>query len=131
MKKVLTLAALLALSLNVMAEDKGGFEAGETPPPPHKQDAGYKGSEDTNESQIKEVRTLKEGSWVTLEGNIIKKVAGNTYAFQDKSGKINLIVPDSAWGGKNYDAKDLIRVSGFVKHKNKQTEIAVKQIGDP
>lgn len=131
MKKVLTLAALLALSLNVMAEDKGGFEAGETPPPPHKQDAGYKGSEDTNESQIKAVRALKEGSWVTLEGNIVKKVADNTYSFQDKSGKINLIVPESAWGGKKYDAKDLVRVSGFVKHKNKQTEIAVKQIGDP
>ncbi|MEY8769348.1 YgiW/YdeI family stress tolerance OB fold protein [Erwinia sp. ACCC 02193] len=131
MKKVLTLAALLALSLNVMAEDKGGFKAGETPPPPHKQDAGYKGSEDTNESQVKSVRTLKEGSWVTMEGNIIKKVSGNIYTFQDKSGNINLIIPESAWGGEKYDAKDLVRVSGFVKHKNKQTEIAVKQIGDP
>ncbi|WP_380178626.1 YgiW/YdeI family stress tolerance OB fold protein [Kalamiella sp. sgz302252] len=131
MKKVLTLAALLALSLNVMAEDKGGFEAGETPPPPHKQDAGYKGSEDTNESLIKTVHTLKADSWVTLEGNITKKIAGNTYAFQDKSGKINLVIPESAWGGKKYDAKDLVRVSGFVKHRGKQTEIAVKQIGDP
>ncbi len=128
MKKILTLAVLL--SFGVMADD-GGFKAGEAPPPPHKQDAGYKGSEDTAESKITQIRSLRDGAWVTLEGNIIKKTGGDSYDFQDKSGKINLTIPQSAWGGKKYDSKDLIRVSGFVKGTGKHTRVLVKQLGEP
>ncbi|WP_147197742.1 NirD/YgiW/YdeI family stress tolerance protein [Pantoea sp. MBD-2R] len=128
MKKILTLAILL--SFGAMA-DEGGFKAGEAPPPPHKQDAGYKGSEDTAETKITQIRSLRDGAWVTLEGNIIKKTGGDTYDFQDKSGAINLTIPKSAWGGKKYDSKDLVRVSGFVKGKGKQTHVLVKQLGEP
>ena len=56
MKKVLTLATLLLLSGGALAEEGGGFRSGEAPPPPHKLDSGYKGTEDTKESSVKDVQ---------------------------------------------------------------------------
>lgn len=130
MKKILTVAALLAVSFGTMAAE-GGFKSGETAPPAHKQDAGYKGSEDTAESKIAQVRTLRDGAWVTLEGNILKKTGKDTYDFRDKTGTISLLIPQSAWGDQKYDADDLVRVSGFVKNPGKGAHIMVKQLGEP
>jgi uncharacterized protein YdeI (BOF family) len=44
MKKVILASLLVMMSAGVSAEE-GGYKAGDTPPPQHKQDAGYKGSE--------------------------------------------------------------------------------------
>ncbi|MFU9137440.1 YgiW/YdeI family stress tolerance OB fold protein [Erwinia tasmaniensis] len=130
MKKILTLAALLAFSLNVMADD-GGFKGGDAPPPPQKKDAGYKGTEDTTESQISGIRDLRDGAWVTLEGNLIKQTGRDTFLFRDKSGTIDVTVPHAAWKGKKYGADDQVRISGYVKGRGKHTHVEAKQLSEP
>ncbi|WP_034914803.1 MULTISPECIES: NirD/YgiW/YdeI family stress tolerance protein [Erwinia] len=130
MKKMLTLAAILVMSCNAMAE-KGGFKGGDAPPPPHKQDAGYKGSEDTNEGKSSDVRSLRDGAWVTLEGNIIKKTGKDRYDFRDKSGVIEVIIPQAAWKGKERGADDLLRISGYVKGQGKTRHVDVQRLDEP
>lgn len=131
MKKVTLLALSALLSFSALAADEGGFKAGETPPPPGKQDAGYKGSEDTGQSTTASIRDSRENAWVTLEGNIIKKESGDRYQFRDKTGTIIIMAPKAVFDGKEYDAQDLVRVSGNVSGKGDNTMLHVKRMEEP
>lgn len=130
MKRTLIAASLVALSFSAFA-DEGGFKPGETAPPAHKQDSGYKGTEDTHENTIKKIRSLKEGSWITLEGNILKQQQGEQYQFRDKTDTIIIDVPQAVWKGKEVEADELIRISGRVKGQGDNAVVHVERLGDP
>lgn len=130
MKSVILAAVLLAVTGSAMAE-KGGFESGEKAPPAHKQDAGYKGTEDTTESQVKTLRDLKEGSWVTLEGNIVEKHSGDRYTFRDKSGSLPVTIDHKVWKERTYNASDLVRISGRTEGQGKNTALKVERLDEP
>lgn len=130
MKKVMTLALLALLSAPVLAE-QGGFDAGATPPPQKKQDAGYKGSEDTGQTHINQIHNFRQNGYVTLEGYILKKEHGDRYLFRDSTGTITLIAPEKTFRGKTYQADDQVRVSGHVHGKGKQTQLQVTRIDEP
>ncbi|WP_338563564.1 NirD/YgiW/YdeI family stress tolerance protein [Erwinia sp. E_sp_B04_7] len=130
MKKLMVLAAILAFSGNVMAAE-GGYKTGEAPPPPHQKDQGYKGSEDTAESSVESVRTQRDNAWVTMEGYLIKKTGKDSYDFRDNTGTIKVIVPHAAFDGKEYTAKDKMRLSGYVKGKGEARHIQAQQIRKP
>lgn len=131
MYKKITLAALMAVvSLSVSAEE-GGFKAGETPQPQHKQDAGYKGSEDTGQGTVKASRDMRKDAWVTLEGYIIKDHGNNRYDFRDQTGTMVIMAPKKVFDGKEYTAKDKIRVSGYVKGKGPGTTLNAERIEEP
>ncbi|MEZ3499665.1 YgiW/YdeI family stress tolerance OB fold protein [Pantoea sp. KPR_PJ] len=130
MKKVMTFTLLALLSLPALAE-KGGFEAGEAPPPQKNQDAGYKGSEDTGQTHIDQIRDFRQNGYVTLEGYILKKLQGDNYQFRDRTGTITIIAPEKTFGGKTYQANDQVRVSGHVHGKGDKTVLQVTRIDEP
>ncbi|MGD9423811.1 YgiW/YdeI family stress tolerance OB fold protein [Pantoea sp. NSTU24] len=130
MKKVILASLLVMMSAGVMAEE-GGFKAGETPPPQHKEDAGYKGSEDTGQTHINQIRDFRQGGYVTLEGYIVKKEQGERYQFRDNTGTVPIIAAKKTFGGKTYTAEDKVRVSGKVHGKGNNTTLHVTQIDEP
>ena len=89
MKKTVLASLLMVFSLGAIAE-QGGFEGGKTPPPQKQQDAGYKGSEDTGQTHIEQIRDFRQGGYVTLEGYIVKKLSGDNYQFRDSTGTITI-----------------------------------------
>ena len=130
MNKVAWVAMLLPLSFGTYA-DTGGFEAGKTPPPQHKEDAGYKGSEDTAETPVKLIKDFRQGGYATLEGYIVKKVKGDIYQFRDSTGTVNIEAPATTFKGKTYSAEDKVRVSGKVFGKGEKTHLKVSRIDEP
>ena len=130
MKKVILASLLVVISAGVYA-DEGGYKGGEAPPPQHKQDAGYKGSEDTGQTHIDQIRDFRQGGYVTLEGYIVKKEQGDTYQFRDNTGTLPIIAPQKTLDGKTYSAEDKVRVSGKVHGKGQQTTLHVTQIDEP
>ncbi|ORM75071.1 hypothetical protein HA48_01035 [Pantoea wallisii] len=130
MKKVVLASLMMAFSLGVSAEE-GGFEGGKTPPPQQKQDAGYKGSEDTGQTHIKQIRDFRQGGYVTLEGYIVKKLKGDSYQFRDSTGTVTIKAKEETFKGKTFDAKDQIRVSGKVYGRGDSTHIEVMRIDLP
>ncbi|MBD8144458.1 YgiW/YdeI family stress tolerance OB fold protein [Pantoea agglomerans] len=130
MKKVILASLLVMMSAGVSAEE-GGYKAGDTPPPQHKQDAGYKGSEDTGQTHIDQIRDFRQGGYVTLEGYIVKKEQGERYQFRDNTGTLPIIAPKKTFGGKTYTAEDKVRVSGKVQGKGDKTTLHVAQIEEP
>lgn len=131
MKKRFAAAALMAvLSTSAFAEE-GGFKPGDAPPPPHKQDAGYKGSEDTNQSTVESIRDVRPDAWTTLEGNLIKDKGNDHYDFRDKTGTIAVVIPKGVFREKTFEATDLVRLSGKVKGKGKDTVLHVERVDEP
>lgn len=130
MKRVMALTLVTLLSLPALAE-KGGFEGGKQAPSQQQQDAGYKGSEDTGQTHINQIRDFRPDGYVTLEGYIVKKEQGERYQFRDKTGNITIIAPEKTFGGKKYTAKDQVRVSGRVKGKGSNTILHVERIEEP
>lgn len=128
MKKTLALAVLFAVSFSGFAQE-GGFKGGE--PPPQQKDAGSKGTEDTGESKISQIRDMRKDAWVTLEGHILKKTADETYTFRDQTGTITANIPQATWKGKEFNADDMVRLSGYVKEKGEHTELNVERVDHP
>jgi uncharacterized protein (TIGR00156 family) len=130
MKKVILVSLLVLISSGVYAE-QGGYKTGEVSPPPKDQDAGYKGSEDTGQTHVSQIRDFRQGGYVTLEGYIVKKGQGDNYQFRDNTGTVNIVATNEAFKGKTYAADDLVRVSGKVQGKGENTTLQVTQITEP
>ena len=130
MNKATWFAVMLMLSSGAYAE-QGGFEQGKNPPPQQKEDAGYKGSEDTAETPVSLIKDFRQGGYVTLEGYIVKKVGGDTYQFRDSTGTVSIDAPASTFKGKTYSAEDKVRVSGKVFGKGESAHLKVSRIDEP
>ncbi len=130
MKNVAWAAVLLPLSFGINAET-GGYEAGKTAPPQQNQDAGYKGTEDTHETPVTLIKDFRQGGYVTLEGNIVKRIDGDAYQFQDSSGTVKILAPTATFKGKTYSAEDKVRVSGKVFGKGNNAHLEVSRIDVP
>ncbi|MBU9856499.1 YgiW/YdeI family stress tolerance OB fold protein [Rahnella bonaserana] len=128
MKRIILACILMLSGLPAYSAPGGGFEASETPPPAHKQDSGIKGSEDAKESTIKRVINNDKNTWVTLEGNIIKKTGEEHYTFRDKTGIIPIILKDDKWDGQKVTPKDLVSISGRLTKEKGQNVIQVEHI---
>ncbi|WP_406703998.1 YgiW/YdeI family stress tolerance OB fold protein [Sodalis sp.] len=124
-----TFALLLALfSPAVLAAPDGGFHPDKAPPPPQKQDDGIRGVEDLRPTPIKQVKTLRDGAWVTLTGNIHRQLGKDNYEFYDKTGSLALHIAPDGWHGADISPDDLITVSGRL-HKGPQgTSVEVEQL---
>lgn len=110
MKKIITLATLLALSSSAFA----GFQ-------------------DTNAGNyITNVQTAKkqyDNTPVTLEGYFIRQIDDDEFIFRDNSGEIKVDVEDRAWFGVNATPNDRVRIHGSVdKEFAEATTIDVYQI---
>jgi uncharacterized protein (TIGR00156 family) len=130
MNKIAWVAMMLPLSFGAYAET-GGFEAGKMPPPQQKEDAGYKGSEDTAETPVKLIKDFRQGGYATLEGYIVKKVKGDVYQFRDSTGTVHIEAPATTFKGKTYSAEDKVRVSGKVYGTGEHTHLKVSRIDEP
>lgn len=130
MKSKLIVSLFLFSCFSVSAAE-GGYEAGKAAPDQQNPDAGYKGSEDTQETRVSQIRDFRQNGYVTLEGYIVKKVKGNTYQFRDPTGTINIMAQNNTFKGKTYSAEDLVRVSGRVHGHGDQTMLNVTEIDEP
>lgn len=128
--KVWTLIFLgaFAVSSQAMADTGGGFKNDDTPPPPHKQDSGQRGTQDAHENNVARIKKTQSENWVTVEGFIIKKNGGDVYTFRDKTGTLETHIPASAWDGQEIDPADLVSISGQTVKKGHDIILNAKYV---
>ncbi len=131
MKKKLMLTALLAALSSGVAAAEGGFKAGEKAPPPEKEDAAQKGTEDTRATKANLIRDFRQGGYTTLEGYIVKEQRPGSYLFRDASDEVRLQASADAFLGKTYQADDKVRVSGRVYGRADNAFMKVSRIEKP
>ncbi|TCW00493.1 YgiW/YdeI family stress tolerance OB fold protein [Biostraticola tofi] len=120
MKRLIIAGFFTLASLPALAQPGGGFKADAVPPPPEKHDSGYRGTEDAKSTSIEDVKALRDGAWVTLEGHIIRKIDDRRYEFRDNTGSINIKVAGDTWNDQEVSPEDLIVISG-KKHQSGNT----------
>ncbi|HET6528519.1 MAG TPA: NirD/YgiW/YdeI family stress tolerance protein [Balneolaceae bacterium] len=69
-----------------------------------------------------------DGSYVTLEGFIVKRLGDELYLFRDDTGEIEVEIDDEVWQGQEVDANTKVRIQGEVDEDLTSVTIEVEKV---
>ena len=107
-----------------LADNNGGLQKGEAPPPPHALDSGYRGTDDARIMTINQAKEMHDGATISLRGNLIDG-SGDKYVFQDKTGKIDVIIPQAVFDGRTVKPDQMISINGSLDKKSSPAVVRV------
>ena len=84
MKKLLSVIFCALMAQGVYAADDGGFKKDAAPPPPHKIDDGYRGTEDGRIMTVRQALEMHDGATISLRGNLSSSTVTTATAFAIK-----------------------------------------------
>ncbi|WP_409309358.1 YgiW/YdeI family stress tolerance OB fold protein [Pectobacterium sp. B1J-3] len=128
MKKAAALLAITALvSAPVFAaQSGGGFVNPETPTvSTHK--GGFIDSQNSL-TTVDKAKDLRDDSWVTLSGNIEKRIGDENYLFRDATGTMEVEIDHKRWNGQMVSPTDKVEIQGELDKDFNSVELDVKQI---
>ena len=116
------LAAFL-LSLMLALPAYAGFSG------PSASSGGFRGpgAQPGSVTQAAQVANATDDTPVVLEGNIIERLRGDHYVFQDASGKVVLDIDDNVFGNNTVTPETRVRVHGEVDtHRQRPNDVDVR-----
>ncbi|WP_230354099.1 YdeI family stress tolerance OB fold protein [Lelliottia sp. WAP21] len=126
----LSIAALVCSLLipAAWADDNGGLQKGEAPPPPHALDDGYRGTDDARIMTVEQAKGMHDGATISLRGNLIDGTGGDKFTFRDKTGSIAVIIPQSVFDGRTVKPDHMISINGSLDKKMTPPVVRVNHI---
>jgi len=113
MKKLTALFLAMFISMGVVfATHQGGFTDTNTP----------------IKTTIKEALKMKDDSYVTLQGNIVKRLSDEKYSFKDSSGTITIEIDDDKWMGLKANTNDILEITGEIEKEFNKIEVDVDTV---
>lgn len=126
MKKTAALLAIAALvSGPVFAAQTGGFSDPSAPAAKTSQ-GGFSGQETV--VTVKQAQDMNDDAWVTMRGNIEKRVSDDDYIFRDETGTMKVDIDHKRWEGQNITPKDKVEIQGELDKDFNSVELDVKKI---
>lgn len=127
MKKTAALLAITALvSMPVLAAQTGGF-VDPNAPTAQVQKGGFSGPNGTV-ATVKQAQDMKDDAWVTMCGNIEKRIGDEDYQFRDATGTMKVEIDHKRWEGQTISPKDNVELQGKIDKDFNSVELDVKQI---
>ncbi|KOC88395.1 YgiW/YdeI family stress tolerance OB fold protein [Winslowiella iniecta] len=127
MKKTAALLAIAALvSTPVLAAQNGGF-VDPNAPAASVQKGGFTGPNGSVVT-VKQAQDMKDDSWVTLRGNIEKRVGDEDYTFRDATGTMTVEIDHKRWNGLTVSPGDKVELQGELDKDFNSVELDVKQV---
>lgn len=120
-------ALLIFLVPAAWADNNGGLQKGDAPSPPHALDSGYRGTEDARMMTIEQAKEMHDGATISLRGNLIEG-SGDKYVFQDKTGKIDVIIPQAVFDGRTVKPDQMIGINGSLDKKSSPAVVRVDRL---
>mgnify|MGYP003365528562 CR=1 FL=1 len=117
MKKLLLIVGCLLAVQSAWAQKEGGLNESVAPPPPHKIEDGYRGTEDARIMTVEFAKTLHDGATISLRGNLIEHIGDDRYVFRDKSGSIGMIIPTAVFDGREVKPDQMLSINGSLDKK--------------
>lgn len=127
MKLSVISALLILLAPAAWADNNGGLQKGEAPPPPHALDDGYRGTDDARIMTINQAKEMHDGASISLRGNLIDG-SGDKYVFQDKTGKIDVVIPKAVFDDRTVKPDQMISISGSLDKKSSPPLVRVDRL---
>lgn len=112
MKKNLFLALILTIAISTNLVNAEGFSGNSTP----------------TVKTVAEVLKMPDDSYVSIKGNIVKKISEEHYMFKDNTGTMTVEIEQDKWNGISANSKDLIVLTGEVEKKNNYVELDVDSV---
>lgn len=127
MKKTAALLAIAALvSTPVLAAQQGGF-VDPNAPAAQMQKGGFSGPNGSVVT-VKQAQDMKDDSWVTLRGNIEKRVGDEDYTFRDATGTMTVEIDHKRWDGLTVSPADKVELQGELDKDFNSVELDVKRV---
>ncbi len=79
-------------------------------------------------STVEQAKTMRDDTYVTLQGNIVQHLGGDRYLFQDNTGNITVDIDNHKWAGQNITPNDKVEIQGEVDKDWNSVEIDVDLI---
>ncbi len=74
-------------------------------------------------SPVRQVLEMKDDSYVTMQGHIIKQTGKEKYLFQDSTGSITVEIDDEDWNGTSVSPSDTVEITGEVDRNFFSSEV--------
>ncbi|WP_437613669.1 YgiW/YdeI family stress tolerance OB fold protein [Erwinia sp. V71] len=127
MKKTAALLAIAALlSTPVLAAQQGGF-VDPNAPSAQVQKGGFNGPNGSVVT-VKQAQDMKDDSWVTLRGNIEKRIGDEDYTFRDATGTMTVEIDHKRWDGLTVSPTDKVELQGELDKDFNSVELDVKRV---
>ena len=82
----------------------------------------------TAKVSIQEALKLPDDSYVTVQGNIVKRLSSEKYLFKDASGTITVEIDDDKWGAVVAGEADKLELTGEVERKLNSVHLDVDTV---
>ncbi len=76
---------------------------------------------------IEQAKQMHDGATISLRGNLIDG-SGDKYVFQDKSGKIDVIIPKAVFDGRTVKPDQMISINGSLDKKSSPSVVRVDHL---
>jgi uncharacterized protein (TIGR00156 family) len=87
---------------------------------------GFSGHAD--KTSIAEALKRPDDSYVTVEGNIVKKISSDKYLFKDASGSMTVEIDNEKWGNLDVSEKDILELSGEIEREFNSVHLDVDTV---
>ena len=74
---------------------------------------------------VKEALKMRDDSYVTVRGNIVKRLTDDKYLFRDSTGEIVVEIDNEDWAGVTGGPNDTVELSGEIDRDFNKIEIDV------
>ncbi len=105
----------------------GAAFAGFQPNNPTQMGGGFVGGTE-NIVTVKQVKEMRDDVPVIVQGNIIQRMGGEKYLFEDKTGSITVEIDNEDWRGQTVSPEDTVKLYGEVDAGLFKTEIDVDYV---
>ncbi|MGD8163708.1 YgiW/YdeI family stress tolerance OB fold protein [Pantoea sp. FN0307] len=128
MKQHVAMVAIVALfTMPALAAQTGGFVDPNAPKTQTQtQKGGFKGPQ--NVVTVKEAKEMKDDSWITVRGNIVKRLSDDDYLFQDTTGTLSVEIDEADWKGQSVSPGDKVELQGELDKAFNDAQLEVKQV---
>lgn len=82
----------------------------------------------TTKTSIVDALKLPDDSYVTIQGNIVKKISSDKYTFKDSTGTMTVEIDNDKWGTLEATDKDLLELTGEIEKKFNSTHLDVDNV---
>ena len=120
MKKVIAILVLAMVCAGFAVAQ--GFNGGQPGYGGGFQDNGATGSAAT---AVKEALKMRDDSYVTVRGNIVKRLTDDKYLFKDATGEIVVEIDNEGWAGVTVGPDDTVELSGEIDRDFNKVELDV------
>lgn len=81
--------------------------------------AEFVGFQDNNgtKTSITEALKMSDNSYVTVQGNIVKRLSEDKYQFKDSTGTMTVEIDKDKWGGISVNTQDKLELTGEIEKK--------------